>query len=65
MKNIKECVQEIWMSIKMFFCRHNEVTLMLGEKRKPIRKKERRRGCENRYLREGDMQEMWETSISA
>lgn len=39
MKNIKECVKEIWMSIKMFFCRHNEVTLMLGEKRKPIRKK--------------------------
>lgn len=39
MKNFKERIQEVWISIKMFFCRHNDVTLTVGEKRKPIKKR--------------------------
>lgn len=39
MKNFIECIQEVWTSIKMFFCRHNEVMLTVGERRKTIKKK--------------------------
>lgn len=39
MKGLKNYIHTAWESIKVCFCRHNDVMLKIGEKRKSIKKR--------------------------